>query len=71
MATDVVDVEVAPGHRITGEPLFPREPSDVMSVADLSRRTPRPENWRYSCSCGEIHDVDTDVAQAHVEDVTP
>lgn len=29
------------------------------------------EVWRYSCSCGEIAAVPTDVAQAHVAEVAP
>jgi hypothetical protein len=57
VAEDAVDVEVAPGHRITS--------------AQLAGRPPAPDRWLYSCSCGEITAVDVDTAQDHVEDVTP
>ncbi len=54
-----IDTEVAVGHRILGR-----------TVTVMGAEAPKTV-WRYSCSCGEIHDVDTEAAQAHAEDVTP
>lgn len=66
---DTVDVEVAPGHRITGstDGSVTRE-----LVADGAETRLQPvQRWTYACSCGQIADVDSDTAQAHAEDVTP
>jgi hypothetical protein len=55
VATDTIDTEVAPGHRLHG--------AEVPLVGG--------SGWRYSCSCREITDVGTEAAQAHVDEVTP
>lgn len=69
LADDSIDVEVAPGHRITGatDGSLTRE----LVVADGETRMAPVQRWTYACSCGELAGADVDVAQAHAEEVTP
>lgn len=68
MADTVVDVEIAPGHRITGttDGTITRE-----LVNDGEMRLQPVQQCSYSCSCGALDGVSLVLAESHAENVTP